>query len=127
MLTDETGLPYRRLQWSAVGLFRFSALTFNGHKIHYDGDWTRIMECHPGPVVHGPLNLINMLDYWRDVCGGQGTVGKIRYKALLPLYAGDTYQISVQRRLAGLDDGNSLAIQFHRSNILCMEGTVFTT
>ncbi|KAK8076107.1 hypothetical protein PG994_003379 [Apiospora phragmitis] len=59
--------PYRQLRWSPVGLFRFSALTFNGHKIHYDGSWTRSVENHPSCVVHGPLNLISMLDYWRDV------------------------------------------------------------
>ena len=46
-----------------VSLFRFSALTFNAHKIHYSTEWCRDVEGHRGAVVHGPLNLINMLDY----------------------------------------------------------------
>ena len=36
-------------------LFRYSALTGNGHRIHYDGDYVRGVEGYPGLVVHGPL------------------------------------------------------------------------
>ena len=82
----------RHLRWSPVALFRFSALTFNGHKIHYNEDWTRRVEGHPGLVVHGPLNLISMLDYWRDVHGS--SPAGITYRAMSPLYAGERYQIS---------------------------------
>jgi hydroxyacyl-ACP dehydratase HTD2-like protein with hotdog domain len=39
----------------AVMLFRYSALTFNGHRIHYDADYCRQVEGYPGLVVHGPL------------------------------------------------------------------------
>lgn len=85
--------PIRKLSWSPVGLFRFSALTFNGHKIHYNEDWTRTAEGHPGVVVHGPLNVINLLDYWRDVHGsGTGPDG-ITYRAMSPVYAGEEYHI----------------------------------
>lgn len=85
--------PVRKLSWSPVGLFRFSALTFNGHKIHYNEDWTRTAEGHPGVVVHGPLNVINLLDYWRDI-HGQGTgPDEIIYRAVSPVYAGEEYQI----------------------------------
>ncbi|TWF59200.1 FAS1-like dehydratase domain-containing protein [Neorhizobium alkalisoli] len=38
-----------------VMLFRYSALTFNGHRIHYDGDYARTVEGYPGLVFHGPL------------------------------------------------------------------------
>lgn len=44
-------------------LFRYSALTFNGHRIHYDHNYTRDVEGYPGLVVHGPLTatlLMNM-------------------------------------------------------------------
>ena len=34
--------------------------------IHYSGPWCREVECHREIVVHGPLNLINMLDFWRE-------------------------------------------------------------
>ncbi len=41
--------------FSEVTLFRYSALTFNGHRIHYDRDYARDVEGHGGLVVHGPL------------------------------------------------------------------------
>jgi 3-methylfumaryl-CoA hydratase len=37
-------------------LFRYSALTFNGHRIHYDADYAREVEGYAGLVVHGPLS-----------------------------------------------------------------------
>ncbi|KAK8016028.1 Mesaconyl-C(4)-CoA hydratase [Apiospora marii] len=117
------GYPSRQFRWSPVGLFRFSALTFNGHKIHYDGSWARSVEGHPGPVVHGPLNLINMLDYWRDVCGGPGAVNEIRYRAMAPLHTGDTYQMSAQKRV-GPGDGKPFTILVQKGNVVCMKSTI---
>ncbi|KAI1751525.1 hypothetical protein F4782DRAFT_540805 [Xylaria castorea] len=77
------------------GLFRFSELTFNGHKIHYDPIWNAAVESHPASVVHGPLDLISMLDYWRDHCAaGKRVAQEIRYRAVAPVYAGETYEIS---------------------------------
>jgi 3-methylfumaryl-CoA hydratase len=43
-------------------LFRFSALTFNGHRIHYDRDYCREREGYPGLVVHGPLTATLLMD-----------------------------------------------------------------
>jgi len=51
----------RDLTPDAVLLFRFSALTFNGHRIHYDLSYAR-REGYPGLVVHGPLLAILLLD-----------------------------------------------------------------
>ncbi|KAK8091635.1 hypothetical protein PG997_001996 [Apiospora hydei] len=120
--TGDGSYPYRQMRWSPVGLFRFSALTFNGHKIHYDGSWTRSVENHPGCVVHGPLNLISMLDYWRDVCG-EGPVGGISYRAMSPLYAGDTYRISAQKPVQS-DDGKSWEVLVQNGDLVCMKGTI---
>lgn len=50
---DETSA--RDLRFDATGLFRYSALTFNGHRIHYDQDYARLVEGYEGLVVHGPL------------------------------------------------------------------------
>lgn len=44
-----------RRRFSPTLLFRYSALTFNGHRIHYDLDYCREVEGYPGLVVHGPL------------------------------------------------------------------------
>jgi len=43
------------LETTPVLLFRFSALTYNAHRIHYDRDFARDTEGYPGLVVHGPL------------------------------------------------------------------------
>ena len=43
-------------------LFRYSALTFNGHRIHYDVDYCRDVEGYPGLVVHGPLLATLLMD-----------------------------------------------------------------
>ena len=45
----------RTVNAGAVMLFRYSALTFNGHRIHYDRDYCRDVEGYPGLIVHGPL------------------------------------------------------------------------
>lgn len=77
-------------------MFRFSALTFNGHKIHYSRDWCRSIEGHRDCVVHGPLNLINMLDLWRDTAkeGIEGALPRsVKYRAMSPLYVGERYRI----------------------------------
>jgi 3-methylfumaryl-CoA hydratase len=45
-----------------VQLFRFSALAFNGHRIHYDRDYARNVEHYPGLVVHGPFIAVLLMD-----------------------------------------------------------------
>ena len=84
---------------TSTSLFRFSALTFNGHKIHYLPEWCREVEGHRNAVVHGPLNLINMLDFWRDTSknGDTEAVPKlISYRAMSPLYVGEPYRILLE-------------------------------
>lgn len=51
-----TGETYsEEARFDSTLLFRYSALTFNGHRIHYDIDYARKVECYAGLVVHGPL------------------------------------------------------------------------
>lgn len=93
--TDE-GDTTRTLRQTPVSLFRFSALTFNPHKIHYSVPWARDVEGHPDLVVHGPLNLIGILDLWRDVVhSGRGDVlpESITYRATSPVYVEEEYRI----------------------------------
>lgn len=91
-----TGEHARDFCQTDVTLFRFSALTFNGHKIHYSPEWCRQVEGHRNCVVHGPLNLINMLDFWRDTARGgdlEATPKSIAYRAMSPLYVDEPYRI----------------------------------
>ena len=96
-LPDKTQKSRDFLQ-TAVSLFRFSALTFNAHKIHYSQPWCREVEGHRDIVVHGPLNLINMLDFWRDEKADDSTMPRsIKYRATAPFYAGETYRALLER------------------------------
>jgi 3-methylfumaryl-CoA hydratase len=56
----------RRVTPEPVLLFRFSALTFNSHRIHYDRPWATEVEGYPGLVVHGPLTTTLLIDFARD-------------------------------------------------------------
>ena len=65
-------------------LFRFSALTYNGHRIHYDRDYARDVEGYPGLVVHGPLQALAMAEAGR-AAGARGA-GTFEYRLVAPLF-----------------------------------------
>jgi 3-methylfumaryl-CoA hydratase len=54
----------RRIEPDPVLLFRYSALTFNGHRIHYDRSYVTGVEGYPGLIVHGPLIATLLVDLW---------------------------------------------------------------
>ncbi|KAL2876820.1 hypothetical protein SGCOL_007843 [Colletotrichum sp. CLE4] len=117
------GNTVRHFRWSPVGLFRFSALTFNGHMIHYNEPWTKDIERHPEVVVHGPLNLINMLDYWRDVYGkGAKETRQVTYRAMSPLYAGDKY--TLRTAACEAESGNKYQLLVEKGDVVCMKGEI---
>ncbi|OQD87182.1 hypothetical protein PENANT_c006G07133 [Penicillium antarcticum] len=101
-ISNEGNTRSRTLIQTAVTLFRFSALTFNPHKIHYSLPWARDVEGHRDIVVHGPLNLISILDLWRDTRSSEVAdptlvvPERIAYRATSPLYAGDEYRIVLE-------------------------------
>ncbi|TVY74847.1 Mesaconyl-C(4)-CoA hydratase [Fusarium oxysporum f. sp. cubense] len=117
------GYPERRMTWSPISLFRFSALTFNAHRIHYDAAWSQGVERHRGLVVHGPLNLINLLDYWRDVHAVSDGAGpsEITYRALSPLYSGERYAVKTS---PGEQSKGSVEVLLEREGTLCMRGLI---
>ena len=68
-----------------VQLFRFSALTFNAHRIHYDRDYARNVEGYPGLVVHGPLVATLLMDHFLRHSGGR-MVSAFSFRAERPLF-----------------------------------------
>lgn len=62
LLTDAEWTWGRTFLIDPVVLFRFSALTYNGHRIHYDRDYATHVEGYPGLIVHGPLQAILLAD-----------------------------------------------------------------
>jgi len=82
----------RTLTPDPVLLFRYSALTFNGHRIHYDADYAREVEGYPGIVVHGPLIATLLLDLLRR-CQPARRIAEFSYRAVAPLFAGETLRL----------------------------------
>jgi len=70
----------------AVVLFRYSALTFNGHRIHYDHPYVIREEGYPGLVVHGPLIATLLVDLVRRE-RKHATLQSFTFKALRPAFA----------------------------------------
>ncbi len=73
-------------------LFRFSALTFNSHRIHYDTDYAREIEQYPALVVHGPLQAMLLLDRALKV-RPDGQLAGFEFRARSPLYAGEPFTL----------------------------------
>jgi 3-methylfumaryl-CoA hydratase len=85
-------------QWSEsvtpnpVLLFRYSALTFNGHRIHYDRDYAIVEEGYPGLVVQGPLTASLLLDMmYRQL--GSVTVKAFSFRGARPLFDTDIFRL----------------------------------
>jgi 3-methylfumaryl-CoA hydratase len=68
-----------------VLLFRYSALTFNGHRIHYDRRYAREVEGYPGLVVHGPLIATLLTDLLRRSLA-RAHVARFAFRAICPLF-----------------------------------------
>lgn len=119
----------RDLNQTAVSLFRFSALTFNAHTIHYSRDWCREVEGHRDLVVHGPLNLINILDLWRDSAtpgGPEEVPSQISYRAMSPLYVNEPYRIILNptKPVPGSSDMQWIAEAHNSYGSISMKGTI---
>jgi 3-methylfumaryl-CoA hydratase len=76
----------REIHPDEVLLFRYSALTFNGHRIHYDHRYVTEVEGYPGLVVHGPLIATLLIDLLRRNMPG-ATVASFSFRAARPLFA----------------------------------------
>lgn len=82
----------RRVMPDAVMLFRYSALTFNGHRIHYDKDYAINQEHYSGLVVHGPLQATLLLDLCRQ--NSPTPVKKFDYRAQYPIFSGAAFTVN---------------------------------
>ena len=91
-------------------LFKYSALTMNSHRIHYDLDYCKTVEYYPSLVVHGPLlaqNLIDAADQRFD-----GNLQFFKYRALNPIFVSDEFTINAS------DTGEFWIA--NKSGVLCM-------
>ena len=98
-----------------VLLFRYSALTFNGHRIHYDRRYVTEVEGYPGLVVHGPLIATLLLELLHEHDPG-ADVAAYRFKALRPCFDGRPLHLygrpeGERVRLWAADDRGALAME----------------
>lgn len=85
------GAHRRELDVSAPVLFRYSALTFNGHRIHYDQPYVTQVEGYPGLVVHGPLQATLLLRFAAEIHGAPPA--RFSFRGLSPVF--DTAPLTV--------------------------------
>jgi len=86
-----------------VLLFRYSALTFNSHRIHYDRPYVTGVEGYPGLIVHGPLIATLLVDLLRRRLP-DAKVARFSFRAMRPLF--DINRFTV----CGREDGKSVAL-----------------
>ncbi|MDP1655232.1 MAG: MaoC family dehydratase N-terminal domain-containing protein [Hylemonella sp.] len=86
-----------------VLLFRYSALTFNGHRIHYDRSYVTGVEGYPGLIVHGPLIATLLLDLLRRELP-DAHVKRFSFKAVRPTF--DIHPFTV----CGKRDGQTVTL-----------------
>jgi 3-methylfumaryl-CoA hydratase len=82
----------RTIDADAVMLFRYSALTFNSHRIHYDHPYVTEVEGYPGLIVHGPLLATLLVDLVRRE-QPHATLQSFAFKAVRPTFAGQAFTV----------------------------------
>ncbi len=82
----------RPIHPDAVLLFRYSALTFNSHRIHYDLDYVTRVEGYPGLIVHGPLIATLLLDGLRRQ-KPTAVIRRFSFRALAPIFHIDDFSV----------------------------------
>ena len=108
----------REVTAGPVMLFRYSALTFNGHRIHYDQPFSVEQESYDGLIVHGPLLATLMVDLARRNAEGR-SIARFAFRAKRPLFAGQPFTVCGEPER----DGARLCIG-DASGALAMDGDV---
>lgn len=112
---DPPDAPWsQRIETDEVLLFRFSALTHNSHRIHYDREYAREREGYPDLVVHGPLTTLLLADMAR--ARSSRGLTSLTFRAHAPLYVGDAIDLRGHPRgdtvsLSAYDHDGTLALE----------------
>ena len=95
--------------------FRYSALTWNAHRIHYDGDYTRSEEGYPALVSNGGLSMHLMVD--AALRHATGTLSGVTARLVHPLWVGDLIDVRGEEQ----KDGNLKIWAADKNGVLCGE------
>ncbi len=114
-----TGAPWQReIVPDDVLLFRYSALTFNGHRIHYDRRYVTEVEGYPGLVVHGPLLATLLMDLLRRQAPDAEVAG-FRFRAVRPTFDLHPFRVNGEPH----DDGTVHLWAQDHDGLLTMDAT----
>lgn len=108
----------RRIRTDTALLFRYSAITFNAHRIHYDQPYATGEEGYPSVVVHGQLTATFMLDEFMRQYPGQRPKN-FSFRAAKPIFCGDSFFVEGAPR----EESHALWARDEQGN-LCMSGSV---
>jgi 3-methylfumaryl-CoA hydratase len=114
------GVPQwsRNVEPDTTLLFRYSVLTFNGHRIHYDQPYARDEEGYPDLVVHGPLTA-TLLQQFALEHGGGRPLARFDFRDVVPLFVGLAFQLEGQQ----VEDGTLALWARGPDGELAMSGT----
>lgn len=90
----------QKRRFTTTDLFRYSALTFNGHRIHYDRDYAQRTEGYPGLVVHGPLLAQMLIGIAEGLIGPLNSFG---FRATAPAFDGEEISFCALPGAVGVD------------------------
>jgi 3-methylfumaryl-CoA hydratase len=102
-----------------VLLFRFSAITFNGHRIHYDIRYATEVEKYPGLVVHGPLQAMLLMKAATERNAGRRPA-RFSFRGVRPAFDFDTVLLSGKTR----DDGGLDLYTSNGDGHVCMQASI---
>ena len=86
-----TSTMAQEIETTPTLLFRYSAVTFNGHRIHYDEPYAREVEGYPGLVVHGPIQATLLLNLAARRLGARRL--RLEYRGVAPAIVGSHLRI----------------------------------
>jgi 3-methylfumaryl-CoA hydratase len=92
-----------------VLLFRYSALTFNGHRIHYDRKYVTEVESYPGLIVHGPLIATLLVDLVRQSIAGC-KLKSFEFRAIRPTFDINIFEVGAKPDLEKDPSGKTISI-----------------
>jgi 3-methylfumaryl-CoA hydratase len=98
--TPEAGHWRKIIAADPVLLFRYSAITFNGHRIHYDRQFCVEQENYTGLVVHGPLQATLLMRYAEEIAGTP--VKQFWFRATAPVFDGGEISLNARPDSEGL-------------------------
>jgi len=107
--------PKEKLSISNPLLFRFSALTYNAHRIHYDLKYAQEVEKYPHLIVHGPLQALFLMQYATNL--KNSAPSKFSFRGVHPAFANNSMELVAKANKSGL------SLYTASNDHQCMEAT----